>query len=135
MDDRVNLVIRLMQKDLRRELPLEALATAASVSPSRLHQLFKDVTGTSPARYLRLMRLERARELLEKSPYGVKQVMVAVGVKDRSHFERDFKSFYGMTPSKYRRADFGARHVVELDARRVTGSATKQEFSPQIFCC
>jgi len=44
-----------------------------------------------PAKFLRVLRLERAKELLETSYLSVKQVMVQVGVTDGSHFVRNFK--------------------------------------------
>jgi transcriptional regulator GlxA family with amidase domain len=44
----------------------------------------------------------RAKELLERSLLSVKQVMAAVGITDRSHFDREFKKAYGLPPAQYR---------------------------------
>jgi AraC-like DNA-binding protein len=46
--------------------------------------------------------MERAKEHLEFSFMSVKQIMVSIGVRDRSHFEREFKKAYGLTPTQYR---------------------------------
>ncbi len=57
----------------------------------------------SPKHYLRLARLEQAKELLEHSFLRVKEITALVGVNDVSHFVRDYKALYGHTPSQTRR--------------------------------
>lgn len=98
-------MVELMRGDLGRALSLEALAHAVNLSPSRLHNVFKNETGVSPARYLKTLRLERAKELLAESFLSVKEIRVCVGIGDESHFVRDFRKAYGLTPTQYR-----ARH-------------------------
>jgi len=55
-----------------------------------------------PIRYLRLLRMERAKVLLESSFLSVKEIAFQVGLNDESHFVRDFKSAYGYSPALYR---------------------------------
>ena len=102
MEQRVQIALALMKEDLRRELSADRLAEAVNLSPSRFRHIFKAETGTSPARYLHSLRLEHARELLETSLLTVKQIMSSVGIADRSHFDREFKRAYGLTPVQYR---------------------------------
>ena len=102
MDRRVRQVIALMEECLHLGWPASRLARHVNISASRLHQLFKYETGLPPARYLHLLRMGRARELLESSYLSVKEVMARVGVSDESHFVRDFKKIYALTPAKYR---------------------------------
>lgn len=103
MDQRVQAVIRLREENLRAELPLGRLAESVNLSPSRLHQLFRNDTGTSPARHLKSLRLARAKRLLETTFLSVKEVRISVGVDDESHFTRDFRLAYGCTPTECRR--------------------------------
>ena len=103
MDQRVEAVIRLMEENLRAELPLGRLAESVNLSPSRLHQLFRDETGTSPARHLKSLRLREAKRLLETTFLSVKEIRIKVGVDDESHFTRDFRGAYGCTPTEYRK--------------------------------
>ena len=55
-----------------------------------------------PIKYLRLLRMERAKGLLESSFLSVKEIAFQVGLNDESHFVRDFKSTYGFSPAIYR---------------------------------
>jgi len=55
-----------------------------------------------PIRYLRQLRMERAKDLLESSFLSVKEIAFRVGLNDESHFVRDFKSTYGYSPALYR---------------------------------
>lgn len=104
MDRRVQIAIILLKADLQREIVLGETARFVNLSPSRLHHLFKAETGMSLMRYLKSLRLERARELLETTFLSVKQVMTTSGLKNKSHFVKEFKKAYGMTPTQYRRA-------------------------------
>jgi AraC family transcriptional regulator, arabinose operon regulatory protein len=98
----VRQAIDLLSEDLTRDVVIEALARAVNLSPSRLRHLFKDGTGVTPAQYLKRLRFERARELLDGSFLRLKEVLPQVGISDESHFVRDFKKKHGMPPMKYR---------------------------------
>jgi AraC-like DNA-binding protein len=91
-----------MTVDLRHEVSLGELAQSFNLSASRLRHLFKAETGVSPVQYLQAQRMQKARELLETTFLNVKEVMLEVGVKDKSHFIKGFKKAYGLTPSQYR---------------------------------
>jgi len=102
MDYRVRRITKLLSDDLSRDVDLNALANSVNLSVSRLRHLFKDETGLTPAQYLKRLRLERARELMEESFLRLKEVMPQVGINDESHFVRDFKKKHGLPPIKYR---------------------------------
>ena len=106
MDQRIFKVVGLMRDNIHLGVSLEALAQAVNLSPSRLHQVFKDETGMSPAKYLKVLRLEQAKTLLEGSFLSVKEIRGRVGFGDQSHFARDFKAHFGLTPTEYRARHF-----------------------------
>jgi transcriptional regulator GlxA family with amidase domain len=102
MDARVQQVISLMHDDLSQDLTLCERAQDVNLTASHLCRLFKAETGVSPARYLKLLRIQKAKNLLETTFLNIKQIMNKVGVNDESHFVRDFKMIYGATPAQYR---------------------------------
>jgi transcriptional regulator GlxA family with amidase domain len=102
MDLRVQIVITLMEKHLHRDLSLEEMAQSVNLSASRFRHLFKAEVGVSPVHHLRLLRMQRAREMVETTFLSMKEIMSMVGVSDKRHFAEDFKRTYGLTPTKYR---------------------------------
>lgn len=102
MDPRVQMILRLMRQELHRDLTLDELARRVNLSTSYLHHLFKAEIGISPWMHLNTLRMERARDLLVTTMLSVKQVMVCVGMRDVSHFSREFKKAYGKPPGRYR---------------------------------
>ncbi|MBA3240337.1 MAG: helix-turn-helix transcriptional regulator [Acidobacteria bacterium] len=91
-----------METHLHRELSLEEIAQSVNLSASRFRHLFKAETGIAPAQYLKVIRMRRARELIATTYLTMKQVMSRVGGRDRTHFAKDFKRIYGLTPAEYR---------------------------------
>ena len=57
-----------------------------------------------PAQYLKSLKMNEAKRLLQSPSMSVKQVVLKLGIKDKSHFERDFKKTFGVTPAQYRLA-------------------------------
>lgn len=102
MDERVQKTVALMKDSLHRELPLREIAKSVNLSSWHLCHLFKAETGTSPTHYLKWLRMQRAKELLETTFLSVRDIRDRVGIKDNSHFVRNFKSLYGLSPAKYR---------------------------------
>jgi AraC-like DNA-binding protein len=92
----------MMRDDVRGELSLGEFAQSVNLSVWRLCHIFKSDVGMPPIRYLRLLRMEQAKNLLESSFLSVKEIAFRVGLNDESHFVRDFKSTYGFSPALYR---------------------------------
>jgi len=91
-----------MKDNLQRDLSLGKFARSVNLSVWRLCHVFRSEVGMSPYQYLRLLRMERAKQLLESSFLSVKEIGHRVGLNDESHFARDFKKAYGVPPTRYR---------------------------------
>jgi transcriptional regulator GlxA family with amidase domain len=102
VDPRVERTIVTMQAQLDRRLTIASLAQDVRLSVAHLTRLFRAGTGVTAAAYLRDLRLQRARALLEGTSLSVAEVMARVGVCDRSHFARDFRRAHGVTPRMLR---------------------------------
>ena len=108
MDARVTRVIDMMERTIESERSVAALAADVNLSTSRLTELFRREVGTTPARFLRALRMERARQLLERTFLTVKEVMAVVGCNDPSHFTRDFSRHHGLAPTRLRQRSWAA---------------------------
>lgn len=102
MDPRVRHIISLINQDLMRELSVAEMARFVHLSPTQFRRMFKAETGLPPRQYIKRVKLEAAKKLLEHSYLRVKEIAYQVGFMDNSHFVRDFKHAYGMTPAQYR---------------------------------
>lgn len=101
-NQRIATAITFLRANIHLNPTLEAIAEEAGLSPSRFGGLFKERTGIPLGQYVKLLKLEAARQLLENGFPTVREVMNKTGINDPSHFNRDFKSAYGVTPAKYR---------------------------------
>src|SRR5438552_19180218 len=101
MDQRVHAAIAFMNTNLQRRLMPIEIAESVRLSPTHLRRLFKTETDSSLAQYLRELRLDRAKQLLETTFLSIKEIGASVGLTDVSHFVRDFKQAYRLTPTAY----------------------------------
>ena len=84
------------------QLTMEQVAEAVGLGLRQLHRRLKAVVGLTPGGYVRMLRLERAAQLLVREAGNVSQVAYAVGFNDVSYFSRLFKQVHGVSPSQYR---------------------------------
>ena len=141
MDKRVEKIIQMMRDDVRGELSLAEFAQSVNLSVWRLCHIFKSDVGMPPIRYLRQLRMERAKGLLESSFLSVKEIAYQVGLNDESHFVRDFKSTYGYSPalyrSQFRNSESGNGHKVDhanepTRIRQQIAQTAKQSILPSL---
>jgi transcriptional regulator GlxA family with amidase domain len=124
MDSRVATVIEIMNQQSASRLSSQVIFDAVNLSRGRLRVLFKQETGLSPQRYMKLIRLEKAAYLLCNSFLSIKEVMFKCGIMDASHFVRDFKKQFGATPREFRaKSQRSQKHI--RAARSEVKSANK----------
>jgi transcriptional regulator GlxA family with amidase domain len=63
----------------------------------------KLITGKAPAAYIKWLRLQKAKTLLETTDALVSEVAFATGFESVSHFTKVFSHRYGFTPSLLKR--------------------------------
>ena len=103
MDRRIELVIAKIKTEPAATWDFAALAVQVNLSPSRFRHLFKQETGTTPAQYVKEVRVRRAAKLLRTTFLTIKQILKQVGLGSNAHFVHDFRKLYGITPTAYRR--------------------------------
>ena len=83
------------------DFTIDTLAGMMHMGRTKLYGKIKELTGETPNKYIMRLRMKRAAELLETGEHTVSEVCYKVGLEDMSYFNKCFKSFYGVSPSKY----------------------------------
>lgn len=102
-DERVDKVIALMHGSYNREIPMSELASAVFVSEGYLRALFQEKCGMSPKKYLSMIRVSEAKQLLWQTTMSVAEVSYAVGFSDPLYFSQVFRKNTGISPSEFRK--------------------------------
>jgi AraC-like DNA-binding protein len=92
-------VARLRQ-DFDRPLRIEQIARELGMSVSGLHHHFKAVTAMSPLQFQKRLRLQEARRLMLGEDLDAASAAYRVGYHDASHFNREYKSLFGVPPMR-----------------------------------
>lgn len=99
-DSRISIIIDYMRAHLENEISLNTLAEIAGCTSYHIIRLFKEIVGMSPHAYLIQLRLERARNLIDKGK-TISDAALDAGFSDQSHLTRNFKKRFGITPGIY----------------------------------
>jgi AraC family transcriptional regulator of arabinose operon len=98
-------ILRAMQTvcaDLAAPHSVASLARTAGLSPSRFAHLFKTETGLTPQRYIEQQRIERAAQLLLRTPFPVAEIARQVGFDCPFYFSTRFSHHTGRSPRNHR---------------------------------
>jgi len=101
--ERAEEVRAYLEENLTKDLDMNAVARAASLSPFYLTRIFKQRYGIPPYRYLIGLRIRYASDLLRDSSLSVTQVCHRSRFNSLSHFITTFRNHTGMNPTQYRR--------------------------------
>lgn len=88
-------------------LNTEMLAGMVYLSPGYLSSVFKEETGINLNRFIRDVRMKKAKELLENTDMKIVQVAKEVGFSNNSYFARSFREYFGCTPESCRKGITG----------------------------
>ena len=83
-------------------ISLKQLSEQFELSPSYLTRYFKDHIGVSIMRYIDMLRINEAKELLRNTDWTLREIVQHLGVADSTNFIRKFKKSEGITPIHYR---------------------------------
>lgn len=100
--DNIIHVLGYIEENLWTPLELQHLAEKANLSKFHFCRVFKRHIGLNPMKYVSVMRIERAKELLKQGNSPVSLVANEVGFRDLSNFIRQFKRTTGLTPTMFR---------------------------------
>ena len=95
---RVASAVERLRRDFDKPLSIEGVADDMGMSVSSFHHHFKAVTGMSPLRFQKQLRLQEARRLMLGENLDASTAGYRVGYNDASHFSREYKRFFGQPP-------------------------------------
>ena len=92
--------VERLRQDFDQPLRIESLARELGMSVSGLHHHFKAVTALSPLQFQKQLRLQEARRLMLGEDLDAASAAYRVGYHDASHFNREYKSLFGVPPMR-----------------------------------
>ena len=92
--------IERLRQDFDQPLRIEQLARELGMSVSGFHHHFKAVTAMSPLQFQKQIRLQEARRLMLGEDLDAATAAYRVGYNDASHFNREYKSLFGVPPMR-----------------------------------
>ncbi len=101
-DERTVEIISYIQQHYA-EVTLESLSEHCHLSGPYLSKFIKEKTGKTFQEAVREARMKKARVLLKETDQTVEAIAAAVGYENVEHFNRLFKSAYGMTPIQFKK--------------------------------
>lgn len=96
-----------IEEHAAESITLGDLANAVNVSTFYLCKVFKKHTGLTYTQYVALVRINKAKALLQNRNLRISEIAYGVGYQTFSHFNRVFNSLVGESPSRYRRRTLG----------------------------
>ena len=110
-DPRIQKAMDFMRDNAARGLSMDQIAEACSLSGSRFSHLFKRQVGTTPMAYLEDVRLDKARNMLEESPFNISEIAYRAGFESLAYFSRRFSLKTGFSPREYRKLHVASSRI------------------------
>ena len=82
------------------DLNVELLAAQLNLSRSQFYRKIKALTNQTANEFLRNIRLQKAKQIIEKGNTNISEVCYKVGFSSPSYFSKCFKSYFGLLPTE-----------------------------------
>lgn len=100
-DEVIRHVLIYLEENLDQAVYLDDVCQKLFLSKTFLKKHFKEVTGFTVMEYLRLLRIQRAKELIREKNKTFTEIAEETGYNTIHHFSSSFKQLTGMSPSDY----------------------------------
>ncbi|MGP4041136.1 bifunctional transcriptional activator/DNA repair enzyme AdaA [Gracilibacillus sp. D59] len=91
-----------LEQHYQEKITLNILAFKIGVSPYYLSRIFKEKYGVTPHKYLEIIRIHKAKNLLLNTMHNSTEICFQVGFNNFSSFYKQFKKICGCSPSQFR---------------------------------
>jgi len=102
----INKILQYIHINIENNLSLEKLAVDLNNSVGYESDCFKKNMGVSIMRYVQIIKIDRAKNLLLSTDESILYIGILLGFYDQSHFSRAFKAIVGVSPRVYRNSNY-----------------------------
>jgi AraC-like DNA-binding protein len=96
----INTALQWIHAHYAEPFSVARIAGDVGMSVSAFHHQFKALTASAPVQYLKSVRLHKARTLIVNEGVGAAIAATSVGYESASQFSREFKRFFGASPTE-----------------------------------
>ena len=104
-----------------RDISVNEIASEVHMSASYFSKIFKEATGFSPYDYLLAVRLDKAKEMLQKTDDSIQNIAYKTGFNSTSNFIYFFKKETEISPLKFKNIKFQYKIISDIDILIQTG--------------
>ncbi len=102
-DSFINSVTEFINKNIDRKMSISEIAAYSKYNEKYFIELFRKSFGTTPAKYIKSIRLENSKKLLLYTNNSIVSIICQIGYSTVQKFSRDFKEYTGFAPSEFRK--------------------------------
>lgn len=95
--------VHYMREHFAQKITTVTLAKMENYSVTSFIKWFEREMGCTPSAFLRMLRIEKAKELLKQGQMSILDIALAVGYSNHAAFTRAFRKRMGISPTDYRR--------------------------------
>lgn len=100
---KIQQALAYMHEHFHEDLNMAVVSNYISMNYSLFSYAFKQYTGSNFVSYLKELRVQEAKRLLEETDMRVIEISQRVGYENEKHFMKTFKALCGVSPSEYRK--------------------------------
>jgi AraC-like DNA-binding protein len=101
--DELQPALNYIEVHLCENIEIDVLAKITHLSLSQFERKFKNALQMTPSAYILKLKLDAASRALIESTYSISEIAHQYGFYDNSHFTRQFKRQFNLTPKEYRK--------------------------------
>lgn len=102
----VNKLLQALHLNIENHTSLEVICKNLDISVGYASACFKKHKGVSIMKYLREIKIERAKTLLLSTDKTILEISILLGFHDQSHFTNTFKKIASMSPTEFRNKNY-----------------------------
>lgn len=102
---KISRAVEYIIENIDKKISLDEMARLTDMSVNNFHKLFKQALNDTPVQYMKKIRLYKARQLIIYNNLRTVDAAQVVGYDSTSQFSREFKRYFGVSPSKIKETE------------------------------